>query len=69
VLGWVVGGIRDECVGEGGFPVYGVTHFEGVLWIVMSRKFSLLLGSILAVNFMLGWIMLKCGILFDSSTF
>jgi hypothetical protein len=31
----------------------------GVLWIVMSRKFILLLDSVSAVNSMFGWIVLK----------
>ena len=30
-----------------------------VLWIVTSRKFILLLDSVRAVNFVLGWIVLK----------
>jgi hypothetical protein len=31
----------------------------GVLWSVMSKKFILLSDSVSAVNFMLGWILLK----------
>jgi hypothetical protein len=31
----------------------------GILWIVTSRKFILLLDSLSTVNFMFGWIVLK----------
>jgi hypothetical protein len=31
----------------------------GIMWIVMFRKFNLLLDSVSAVNFMFGWIVLK----------
>jgi hypothetical protein len=36
-----------------------VIQLEGVLWIVMSRKFSLLLGSVSWVNFILEWVRVK----------
>jgi len=29
VLGWIVGGIKDDCVHEGGFPVYGSQPIGG----------------------------------------
>ena len=42
-----------------GFPYMEIFHLEGVLWIVTSRKFSLLLVSVSAVSFMFGWSVLK----------
>ena len=59
VLGRVVWGIWDNGVGNGRFSIYGNFPVGGVLWIVTSRKFSLLLVSVSAVNFMFGWCVLK----------
>jgi len=42
-----------------GFLYMEIFQLVGVLWIVTSRKFSLLLVSVSAVNVMFGWIVLK----------
>jgi len=47
-----------------GFLYMEIFHLVGVLWIVTSRKFILLLNSVSAVNFMLGWIVLKSSMLY-----
>jgi len=47
-----------------GFLYMEVVHLVGVLWIVMSRKFIWLLDSGSAVNFMLGWSVLKSSCMF-----
>ena len=42
-----------------GFLYTEIFQLVGVMWIVMFRKFNLLLDSVSAVNFMFGWIVLK----------
>jgi len=42
-----------------GFLYMEIFQLVGVLWIVTSRKFILLLDSVSAVNSMFGWIVLK----------
>ena len=42
-----------------GFLRMEITQLCGVLWSVMSRKFSLLSDSVSAVNFMFVWMLLK----------
>ena len=42
-----------------GFLCMEIFQLVGVLWIVTSRKFPLLLVSVSAVNFMFGWSVLK----------
>jgi len=42
-----------------GFLYMEIFQLVGVLWKVTSRKFSLLLVSVSAVNFMFGWSVLK----------
>ena len=50
-----------------GFLYMEVVHLVGVLWIVMSRKFIWLLDSGSAVNFILGWSVLKSSCMFFMS--
>ena len=42
-----------------GFLCMEITQLCGVLWSVMSRKFSLLSDSVSAVNFMFVWMLLE----------
>jgi len=42
-----------------GFLYMEIFRLLGILWIVTSRKFSLLSVSVSAVNFMFGWSVLK----------
>ena len=44
---------------KGGFLYMEAVRLVCILWIVMSRKFIWLLDSGSAVNFMLGWSVLK----------
>jgi len=42
-----------------GFRYMEIFQLVGILWIVTSRKFILLLDSVSTVNFMFEWIVLK----------
>jgi len=56
--GWFVEYVIMVSVKEG-FLYMEIFQLVRVLWIVMSRKFSLLLVSVSAVNLMFGWSVLK----------